>query len=173
MCIRDRLKHGADMNIRKLYGDNDTLLLYAIKNMSNKVVKQLIKKNININQLDHDGKNPLMAYLYEITGPNKHEFIKILNILIINWCDMRAKDNHGQYFLQYLGKLCHYEKKHDNYGSIDKHRVIKIKYDDVKESLQMRYMLKNKCIFQIKQNLDKFNRKDLLNLNRDLRCFFK
>jgi len=98
--------------------------------------------------------------------------IVTINLLIKNWCDMRAKDKYGNYFLQYIGKNHEYNNW---YFHLKKKYITvlkKINFEDVKESLHMRYMLKNLCIFYIKQNIGLFDKKVLMGLNRDLRIFF-
>jgi ankyrin repeat protein len=117
------IDNGANVNIKNEKGQ--TLLMGKYDYIKSKLVKKLIKKGLNINELDNDGNNALMycynldtlklliSYGINIDNKNNEGSTALMNstsdikteLLISSGCDVNIEDNNGNTALMLCNNL--------------------------------------------------------------------
>ena len=101
------IKHGADINVRRGFG-NLTFLMYVAMKCDHEMLKLLLEHCADVNAKDEDGKTALML---AVRGSNsrlddflrKNEIIndiysveKVIQVLLEHGADVNAKDEYGK-----------------------------------------------------------------------------
>jgi len=179
--IKLLIKNGYNLNTELYNGRN--ILFDVISYRPNTLVKKLLKYGADPNYVDTDGSTPIhVIYEVNISWKNAKKIIKLLmnygadintqtfnggTTPLIGLCES------GEYIdikiAQYLIKKgCNLDLKDwENKTYID--HIEKEKLPRIREAIHKRLRLQNLCLNYIKLNINKFEVRHLLRLNRDLR----
>jgi len=128
--------------------DGYTALLHASFCGHYETVIKLIEVGCDLDEQNNDGNTALIYACWY----NKH---KIIFKLVKAGCNIHIKNNMGY-------KYHHYGKKINKY---------------IVKAAIYKYRLHNKlagiCVKYIRNNIKKFEKKDIKNLNKDVRCYFR
>jgi len=166
------------LDIQDIYGD--TTLLIASKTDNDRVKIRLMEIGCDVNICEYGYDRTALHFIRKETN------INVLIKLIEMGCDMNKKDSWGRTKLMHDCMYGHKETVFklieagcdlnikNNEGGTYKDYAKKYMESTIEKALEARKLYQNlfgDCIKYIKKNRNKFNKKDLMNLNKDIRCY--